>query len=296
MTNQLDLSTFIHPTEVETFRRDYWLEQLFCRHGEPDRLAPLLAQPELASPAALVRSEHKALRVIDTAGMPAMVDREQALAQLSSGTMRTLTVIRAELGIPLLRDLLRRLWRQLRTPQIDVWCNVYYSQKGHGIQPHYDDHETFIVMLWGRKTFTIAPNWDVRFPVGSRNLDPTAWDGDGRPVDAEEHDLEPGSVLVLPRGYWHRSLATEDALSVTLAFRSAPWMRLVLPELRRRLMQIEDWRRPPKDLTSPVELARLLTSLADEIRGQDPKELLTRMALTDLRNERTLGRRTDGDS
>ncbi len=229
MTDPLDLAAFVHPIEVETFRRDYWLERLFCRHGEPDRLAPLLAQPELASPAALLRSEHKALRVIDSAGKPAMVDREQALAQLSSGTMRTLTVIRAELGVPLLQDLLSRLRRELRTPQIDVWCNVYYSQEGHGVQPHYDDHETFIVMLRGRKTFTVAPNRDVRFPVGSVILDPTAWDGDGRPVDAEEHDLEPGSVLVLPRGDWHRSRAAEDALSVTLAFRSAPWMRWSCP-------------------------------------------------------------------
>jgi hypothetical protein len=56
--------------------------------------------------------------------------------------------------------------------------------------------------------------------------------------------MRPGSVLFLPRGYWHFTTAGEDSLSISIAVDTPPALRCLLDQLKCLLLQDPRWRRP----------------------------------------------------
>jgi hypothetical protein len=56
--------------------------------------------------------------------------------------------------------------------------------------------------------------------------------------------LKPGSVLFLPRGYWHGSRTIKESFALTLTFESQCWAGLILEQLRAKLLAKEMWRMP----------------------------------------------------
>jgi ribosomal protein L16 Arg81 hydroxylase len=65
------------------------------------------------------------------------------------------------------------------------------------------------------------------------------------PETAERVVLHPGSVLFMPRGTYHETLAgDETAMTAVVAFCQASPAELVAKYLEKMLLQSEDWRRP----------------------------------------------------
>ena len=62
------------------------------------------------------------------------------------------------------------------------------------------------------------------------------------PDNGIEFILKPGSVLFVPRGSWHRTEATSDALSLNFTFTAPCWIDLFITALRGRLAQSPNWR------------------------------------------------------
>lgn len=145
----------------------------------------------------------------------------------------------------------RSLTRQLQVAPDGSGCNLYLSPRGVGVGMHFDDHEVVVVQLAGRKRWRFAPNRTVLNPASNS----------GRILPAEVavyargpsprrmpkgHSVEmsPGSVLFLPRGYWHATDAREMSISLTFGFRNPSWYQLLGNFIASSLVNDADWRAP----------------------------------------------------
>ena len=63
------------------------------------------------------------------------------------------------------------------------------------------------------------------------------------PTEAEEYLLTPGSILYVPRGYWHETESDEASISLHVHHMPVPWVDAVLVTLRAKLLRDPVWRR-----------------------------------------------------
>jgi hypothetical protein len=60
----------------------------------------------------------------------------------------------------------------------------------------------------------------------------------------ERFQMDPGSVLFIPRGTWHTSHADSDSFSISVGIRAPAGVDYLLHQLRSLLLQDPEWRRP----------------------------------------------------
>jgi len=129
---------------------------------------------------------------------------------------------------------------------------IYLIAKGKGTATHFDQNINFVLQISGTKKWWIAANSHVINPTTRHTL--------GHPIDpelssyspekfpeeipqnAKEYILEPGSLLFLPRGAWHKTEALSDALSLNFTYSAPTWIDLLTATLRGHLIQSEQWR------------------------------------------------------
>ncbi|MFT5430846.1 MAG: 50S ribosomal protein L16 3-hydroxylase [Myxococcota bacterium] len=129
---------------------------------------------------------------------------------------------------------------------------IYATAKGKGTATHFDQNINFIYQVHGTKKWWVAPNTSVSNPMTRHTL--------GHPLDAElasytENDmpeempddaqeflLEPGSLMFLPRGAWHKTEAISDAISLNFTYSAPTWIDILSAALRGRLAGSSVWR------------------------------------------------------
>lgn len=157
--------------------------------------------------------------------------------------------------IPALRPWLGALERDLGLPPGCTRIGAFASPRGDGVACHFDADDVISIQLAGRKTFAIAPVDGLRHPLGRQfgpgmlpgdELYPQAGAGFPQPdgVSFEQIAMAPGSILYLPRGTWHRSVADEDSFSLSIGIRAPAALDRLLAQLRDLLLQDPRWRRP----------------------------------------------------
>jgi 50S ribosomal protein L16 3-hydroxylase len=152
-------------------------------------------------------------------------------------------------------------------------CLVYATPAGRGTAPHFDHNVNFVIQLHGTKAWRLAPNTNVVRPMTrhtmGQSVDPELETyarlpmPDAMPADHTEVVLEPGSFLFVPRGTWHSTRATTDALSLNFTFTPPTWIDLFTAALRGRLAISREWR----ETAAPHAVATfeaLLRELADD--------------------------------
>jgi 50S ribosomal protein L16 3-hydroxylase len=154
---------------------------------------------------------------------------------------------------------------------------IYAIPKGKGTAPHFDQNINFVLQISGTKKWWLAPNTSVenpmtRYTIGT-NPDPeldSYLDEDlptSFPDNPTEYELRPGSVLFLPRGTWHKTEATEDALSLNFTFSAPTWIDMLQTALRSRLTQSPFWR-GTANFTTDLELHTKAVSMFDTLLDQ----------------------------
>lgn len=148
-----------------------------------------------------------------------------------------LTAIRRDLGLSVLT--------QQR-------CLAYATPAGKGTALHFDQNTNFVVQLHGKKTWWLARNDHVVRPMTrhtiGQEVDPELSTYAQLPMPTEmpperiEIVLEAGSVLCVPRGVWHSTRATTDALSLNFTFSPPTWIDLLTAALRSKLALSSRWR------------------------------------------------------
>ncbi len=222
--------------------------------------------------------------------MQVKVSDAQARALYSGGTA---TVVVDYLEHPAIDRLLRQMYRELGTPQHEVFCSVYVSPPGIGTVMHFDSQDLFLVQIEGEKRWRIARVAELAYPTRSfvpavGKLEPdlariARTFPKQMPKGSRSLTLSRGSVLYLPKGYWHTSETLRESIALTLTFPSMSWMDVTLEHLRRRLLQREAWRAPALGLLARgkaqreglAHLQSLLDALGGELESLGVVDLLT---------------------
>jgi hypothetical protein len=275
----------------ETFLADHWPERWFHAHGSSTGLPAILRSPELRSLDVLAQ------RYAGTIAFGrGSVDARTMSADTHAGNLFKLgfTVYLADIAalLPSGPNWLAALERELG---VTVGCSkigAFASPRGDGLPCHFDAEDVISVQLSGSKIFEVAKVDDLRFPVGRQfgpgmlpadDLYPQASEGFPRPegLEFEQIRMEPGSVLFMPRGTWHRSHAESDSWSISIGLRPPVALDYLLHQLRLLLLQEPEWRRPLYGVAYPdarrnVELQRigdLLNELPSVLAQLSPTDL-----------------------
>ena len=280
------LAALIHPHAVAELVGSLRRDEPFAVHGVRDSIAELLAIPFLASLEALLGAWPDQIQV----HLPDIADEASSITAsphdarklFASGMgllfnevhlyapqlVPWLDAIRADLG-------LSRLTQQR--------CLVYATPAGKGTAPHFDQNVNFVLQVHGTKTWWLAPNTNVARPMTRHTMGlpvdvelqsyATLPMPDELPADRTEVVLEPGSCLFVPRGTWHSTHATTDALSLNFTFSPPTWIDVFTAALRGRLALSSDWR----ETAAPASVATfeaLLRELADDARSWSATDIL----------------------
>lgn len=233
------------------FFRDHWSEKHLVLHGPLDRIAEVGQIPGLRSIEALLSAWPGLLRLADRFGGRA-VDTAQARSLYADG--HHLAFSDAEQVFPQLKGMLERLRWDLQLPLNTFGrCPVYASPEGAGEALHFDQNANFIIQLKGEKVWQLAPNrhltrptdrYTTAQPVPSAELRLYGPDAlpTTLPADAETIHMRPGSVLFLPRGYWHQTQAVGESLSLNFTFDQPTWADVMPRDMRQSLLAHAAWR------------------------------------------------------
>jgi ribosomal protein L16 Arg81 hydroxylase len=284
------LAALVAPHSVEEFLTQYWPDRVFASHGDPARLPSFLRAGELAGVESLSRVYRGTMRF--TTGrkyqMMASIDQLPAMSLYRMGLTVQFEDISAVVA-PTNAEL-RRLEAELGVNTGTARASAFASPVSEGLGVHFDSYDLFSIQLRGTKRFNVAPVTELKYPTGSQFVPGTeAFDdlypqvGNGFPQARSAEftcvDMQPGSVLFLPRGTWHHTECGADSLSVSVSLFMSSAADWVLRELRLLMLQDSQWRRPLYGAwgsesgrqAAESQLARLLAALPGLARQLSPE-------------------------
>ncbi|MDP1825179.1 MAG: cupin domain-containing protein [Archangium sp.] len=253
-----------------------WPDEPFLVHAPPSRLEGLADARELASIDALAKIPCHAVLA---QGQHLDTNRFGNIAvapELASSLLRAgVTMYFNEPKFPS-----RSVWRWVHAVERDLGLgpgsirpSVFFSTPGPGARMHFDCTESFVVQLAGRKEWRIAANEHIPFPPvnyleGAPLPDELAL-LTKRPMKAPKKVrtvvLKPGSVLYLPRGWWHATRTLEASTHLDLLTAVPTWADTFRPVLEALFAQGTHWLTPA---TAPRFGPAMLEKLIDELRGR----------------------------
>lgn len=268
------LAALLAPKSLEAFFAAAWPDEPFLVHGAPSRLRGLADVKELASAEALAKLPCHALlaqgqhlggnRFGNIAVAP-----ELARSLLKLGV--TLYFNEPEFRSRSLWRWVRAIERDLSLPPSSIRPSAFFSARGQGARMHFDCTESFVVQLRGRKVWRFARNQHVRFPPVNylegepvpAELKPFVKRPMKAPRKVQRVTLKPGSVLYLPRGWWHATQTLEDSVHLDLLTAVPTWADAVRPLMEAIFARGEHWLTPA---VAPQYLEAMLSRLSEEVR------------------------------
>ena len=132
-------------------------------------------------------------------------------------------------------------------------CNIYAIPAGGRTACHYDQNINIVCQITGEKVWELAPNThvvnpDVRHTMGTPPERSTAAYAKGKlpsemPAEGRLRVvLKPGSVLFVPRGWWHQTSSAVDSIALNFTYDQLSWAQVASAALCQRLMREEKWR------------------------------------------------------
>jgi hypothetical protein len=114
----------------------------------------------------------------------------------------------------------------------DLSTHIYLTPPGcTGFAPHYDDHDVVVLQFHGVKHWKIYGTLEEQ-PIARQSKPITR---DELPPLLMEVEARPGTVIYIPRGYYHEASAGDEAsLHTTMSICPVTWLDLVLPLLRNQ--------------------------------------------------------------
>jgi ribosomal protein L16 Arg81 hydroxylase len=270
------------------FVERYYPNKPYRCHAAVARLGPIASEPVLQDPLALIRAARGEtlvgyLRTADGKRHQAVVTKATAIAMFGAGM--TVDISSLHLSNSAVGEWVEALRRELGLGRGQIMCDAVVSPPGDAVPKHFDGIETLSVQILGRKRWRIASCPDVRFPShsvfpalthnwrdGERRLSyaPASFDVQ-MPKDSRVFLMKPGSVVFLPRGWWHETTALEPSISLSVVLRPEPWAAMVTRVLSDTLEADAEWR-APVPLATPRQrslarrrLAELLAALPEKL-------------------------------
>lgn len=132
-------------------------------------------------------------------------------------------------------------------------CNIYAIPGNGRTAAHYDQNINFVCQVVGEKVWELAPNASIVNP----SMRHTAGTAPDRATAAEAKAalpkempaegrirvvLKPGSVLFVPRGYWHQTSSAADSIALNFTYEQVSWARALASAISEHLSKEEEWR------------------------------------------------------
>lgn len=292
----------------ERFLREYWPDTLYVEHGPRDRLDPLAKVKAFSSVDAFFEWAAEARYAHIQADLPDRRDESNSIPGLAVAAAKGLYGAHLSLRagenfiqyFPEIAPLFELLADELSVSgpgRGRTYPLLYISPPGEAASCHFDSNANIVFQLAGRKRWTVAPNTDVSNPTQRYNVNfdkvPSALRHyvpklpKSMPANAWSFVLEPGSVLFLPRGWWHATEGVEASLSVNFVTAPLTWASLLCSALRKHLETHTEWRAWADGLGSRNdERRRAAEKKGSELLTMLP-EVAGRMSLGDALGTRT---------
>lgn len=300
---QKGLSALISPHTKEDFLDSVWPQEPFVVHGLNDSIQELTEIPFLKSLDAMLNFWPHPIQVHlpDVSDESSSIHANATDAKKLFANRMALLFNNVHALSPILTDWLRTLASDLGLPRsTQARCMVYATPDGKGTAAHFDQNINFVLQLQGTKKWKIAPNLHVENPTERYTI--------GQPMDPElvsyveaemptelpaEHQdilLKPGSMLFVPRGFWHSTEAEGEALALNFTFSQPTWADLLTMALRSRLLLSSEWRELADGVTSANSERRMLAQQTFDVLLADLVEDLPHWNAADILAS------TEGDS
>ncbi len=167
---------------------------------------------------------------------------------------------------------------------------IYATPKGGGTATHFDQNINLIIQVHGEKSWWIEENQSIKNPLTRHTLGTEADSELASYMEApfsdsinyqHEYRLTPGSILFVPRGYWHKTHAHSEALALNFTFSVPSWADILSMGLRARIIQSELWRESVIGLNNQESANRkvqdfqmLIDSLKEDIQNWKAEDIL----------------------
>jgi 50S ribosomal protein L16 3-hydroxylase len=291
------LASLVFPADPKTFIEQYWPKKPYAVHGLDKTIASIRALPFLQSLDDLLNSWPNLVQVHlpDVADESSAVDVTPKDARQMFSNKMGLLFNHVQSISPELVGFLSDLKSELGLPASTLSrCMVYATPSGKGTAAHFDQNVNFVLQLHGTKRWWLAPNENFENPTERHVI--------GQPLDIElasfaegelpesmptknrtEVVLKPGSMLFVPRGYWHSTEAEGEALALNFTFNQPTWIDLFSAALRSRLTLSPEWRELADGVNSTEPALRknaqanfdlLLAELVEDLPNWTAEEIL----------------------
>ena len=234
----------------------YWPDKCFSAHGPLNRLPALFSEKILSSIPALTEAYQGHLFEFDpgTQGKNMYrVTEDTPKDMLNRGVTAFLSDVS-----PLLSNakvFINDLEQELQIKSGSTTLSAFISAAGSGAPTHYDANEVISIQLVGNKKFYISPLQQIRYPYSRQyhegglpftTLYPQISQGYPSCVNQsfEQTDMQPGSVLFMPRGTWHFTEAEQDSMAMSIVLNPPTQVDFFLSQLKITLLQSSAWRSP----------------------------------------------------
>ena len=211
------LCALLNLSSPSEFLDSYWPDRFCLLRGPVERLAGL-ADNGLDEIIAMEKHHTRAnFRTLEGRSrlMPVEPGQEKKLYETG------FTLYFHSLDSPRLSEWTAALDEELGLVPGATRVSAFASRRGLGLKAHYDANVNFVCQAAGVKRWRIAPNTHVKNPtvgyaVGNTPSPQQAAEApDGFPGEMprpfETVDMEPGTVMFLPRGTWHDTETIESA-------------------------------------------------------------------------------------
>ncbi|GAB4568237.1 MAG: hypothetical protein Tsb0020_21520 [Haliangiales bacterium] len=265
----LTVADLVAPLTTEAFLRERWLpETAFVSQPNPALVEQLTAHPALASAEDLVDAlaarakvpNH--ITVFGPESFRSQVPAEHAMDFCRAGY--TLYMVDVERVVPAAAAQFEGVCAELGfLPK--VYLEAFAAHAGSVSSWHYDHDINFQILLSGAKEWLIAPNQHIKNPLYAFHPSPNRYgylDGFTEELYARDPDVPhtppaaprsggdgamriratAGSVVFLPRGFWHQVEATSDCFGVNLVLKGKTWASAIASALQFRLESSEAMR------------------------------------------------------
>ena len=137
----------------------------------------------------------------------------------------------------------------LGAPRRKVLASLFFTPAGGGAVPHFDKNENFTIQLTGATRWLVGetpmvPATPDSYTLGSSAIMPAL-----APLLAPAQrppertvDLEPGTLLYVPRGTVHHTGAGQPSWSLNLSYCPSTWLDLLRVGLQDQLAASPGWR------------------------------------------------------
>lgn len=160
----------------------------------------------------------------------------------------------ANIFFPELENLLANFKDYFNLPQQTMSKVIFYAAKnGGGFGTHFDSYTNSIFQLKGKKSWSLAPNHNVKFPLEHyehheypyipSTLSPY-WDSEVEPTlsDSKTEILDTCSFLYLPRGVWHSTESDEETLALNITLGQPTWIDVISKTISNKMSAEESFR------------------------------------------------------